>query len=246
MKFLKFSKVLSVLTGCVCVMALTGCKKQEEPQSDSSADSPVSTQDAVVDDGEVEEITTPVLTENSVEKIPQNQTKSDGTSDIHVTVESVEVTLDELKAQDYVVPVMITIDENSGISYAEWGVLVDERCKYTADNRKLDYSVYYSINEEENFMWTAWSAGADILDDIGNLLKLEVIIPEDAAVGDSYGIKYQAMSLAEKPHVWSTDADDWVRNGYISWTDGGITIVDQKTVIEPEQEVDSDADDAEE
>lgn len=239
MKFLKFSKVLSVLTGCVCVMALTGCKKQEESQSVSGTDSSVSTQDAVDNDGEVEEITTPVLTENSMEKIPQNQTKSDGTSDIHVTVESVEVTLDELKAQDYVVPVMITIDENSGISYAEWGVLVDERCKYTADNHKLDYSVYYSINEEENFMWTAWSAGADILDEIGNLLKLEVIIPEDAAVGDSYGIKYQAMSLAEKPHVWSTDANDWVKDGYISWTDGGITVVDVKTATEPETTADA-------
>ncbi|MDE5884783.1 MAG: hypothetical protein K2H29_06905 [Oscillospiraceae bacterium] len=234
---MKFRKLLCVLMCCVTTAALAGCSKTQDSETDSAGENPDSTVGTVSgDDGQVEEVTTPVLTENAKEKMPENQPKADGTSDIHVTIESVEVTLDELKAQDYVVPVMITLDENSGIAYSEWGALVDERCKFTADNKKTSYSVYYSINEEKHFMWTAWSSGPQIEDSPGSLLQLNVTIPEDAAVGDHYGIEYQSMSMANKPHVWSSDTDSWVDDGYVTWTDGGITIVDQKTATEPEPE----------
>lgn len=234
---MKFRKVLCVLMCCIATASLAGCNKTQDSGTDSNLDVPDNPVNTVAeDDGQVEEVTTPVLTEKSKENMPENQPKADGTSDIHVTVESVEVTLEELQAQDYVVPVMIRITENSGITYAEWGALVDERCQFTADNHKLDYAVYYSINDEKHFMWTAWSSGAELMDSTGGLLKLEVIVPEDAVVGDHYGIEYQAVSMADKPHVWSNDTDDWVSDGYVTWTDGGITVVDQKTATEPEAE----------
>lgn len=212
---MKFRRVMLILVSCVYFATLAGCSKKDDTLSGNDAD-----------DADIIEETTPILTDEATEKKPENQPKSDGTSDIHVTIESVEVSLEELKAQEYTVPVMITIDENSGITYSEWGAVVDSRCQFTADNHRMDYSVYYSINEEHNFMWTAWSSGSQVMDSIGNLLKLEVTLPEDAAVGDSYEIKYQSVSLAEKPHVWSGDSGDWAEVGYVTWTDGGITVVE--------------------
>lgn len=249
---MKFRKMLIILMCCAVTCALAGCSKTQDSETDSVAENTESAPDIAVEDGEddgiAEEITTPVLTEKAKEKMPENQPKADGTSDIHVTIESVEVTLDELKAQDYIVPVMITLDENSGITYSEWGAKVDERCKFTADNQETSYSIYYSINDDKHFMWTAWSSGSQIRDSSGSLLQLNVVIPEDAAVGDHYGIEYQSMSMMEKPHVWSNDTDAWVDDGYVTWTDGGITVVDQKTATEPEteenpeQDADQDAD----
>ena len=211
---MKFRKVMLILMSCLCFATLMGCNNDN--QSDDNGD-------VALSDGEGEEVTTPPLGETPNEKI-ENQPKEDGTSDIHVTIQSVEISLDELKTQDYVVPVMVTLDENAGISYAEWGALVDSRCKFTADSNDLEYSVYYSINEEQNFMWTAWSSGSQVMTNTGNLLKLEVTLPSDAAVGDSYEINYQPISLAKKAHAWSGDKN-WVTNGYVTWTDGEITIV---------------------
>ncbi|MDE7121173.1 MAG: hypothetical protein K2O42_03330 [Oscillospiraceae bacterium] len=234
---MKFRKLLCVLMCCVTTAALAGCNKKQDSETDSSVENPDSAVNTIAeDDGQVEEVTTPVLSEKAKEKMPENQPKADGTSDIHVTIESIEVTLDELKAQDYVVPVMILLEENSGITYSEWGASVDERCKFTADNEGTSYSVYYSINDEKHFMWTAWSSGSQIEDTPGKLLQLQVVIPEDAAVGDHYEVKYQSVSMADKPHVWSNDTDSWVDDGYVTWTDGGITVVDQKTATEPEPE----------
>ncbi|MDE6776400.1 MAG: hypothetical protein K2O52_02510 [Oscillospiraceae bacterium] len=222
---MKFRKVMLILASCVFFATLAGCEKNNPSENNDVQDSAVQNDAQDDEDDSPEEVTTPPLAENPNEKIPENQAKEDGTSDIHVTIQNVEISLDDLKSQDYVVPVMVTLDENAGINYAEWGALVDSRCKFTADNSELDYSVVYSINDEEHFMWTAWSGGSEIITTTGNLLKLEVTLPQDAAVGDSYEINYQSVSLAEKPHAWSGE-QNWASDGYVTWTDGGITVVE--------------------
>ncbi|MDE5791910.1 MAG: hypothetical protein K2H66_00105 [Oscillospiraceae bacterium] len=224
---MKFRRVMLILASCVFFATLAGCNKDNTQSDIDTQDSAVQSgdEDGDGDEDSPEEVTTPPLAMSSKDKQAENNPREDGTSDIHVKIESVEISLEDLQAQNYVVPVMITLDENAGISYAEWGALVDSRCTFTADNSEMDLSVYYSINEEQNFMWTAWSSGSQIKEGEADLLKLEVTLPQDAAVGDKYEINYQSISLAEKPHSWSSNNDNWVTNGYVTWTDGGITII---------------------
>lgn len=225
---MKFRKVMLILASCVFFATLAGCNGAKSSQSDDSDTQIQSNNDDDNNNEEEtpEEVTTPPLAENPKETLSENQSKEDGTSDIHVVIETVDISLEDLQAQNYVVPVMITLDENAGITYSEWGAVVDSRCTFTADKSETDYSVYYSINEERNFMWTAWTSGAEVIDNIGSLLKLEVTVPSDAKVGDKFEINYQSMSLADKAHIWNGGNGDWVKNGYVTWVDGGINIVE--------------------
>ncbi len=144
----------------------------------------------------------------------------------HITVHSVELTLQELKAKDYVVPVCVSLDKNAGITYSEWGVNVDKRCTFTVDEETDDlaFAVYHSINEKESFMWTAWASGSEVITKTGNLIWLNVTLPRTAAAGDSYAITYADWSKADKPHVWNSTENDWVKDNAVTWTDGSITV----------------------
>lgn len=143
---------------------------------------------------------------------------------LHVTIETVDVSLDELKAQDYTVPLVVTLDKNPGITYSEWGLKLDSRCTYTTDSKGLDFSTVSFINDEKHFLWTAWTSGAQVTDYDGSLLKLNVKLPMDAKSGDSYQIAYADVSLADAAHIWVGGDNDWVKSGQVGWTDGGVNV----------------------
>lgn len=149
------------------------------------------------------------------------------TGDIHITVESCTVTEEELARTDRTVPVRISLDQNSGLVYSEWGIRMDERCLFDVDAESDEPVIeeYYSVSNENHFLWTAWASGRDNDTLTGVILVLNVQLPEDAAAGDVYTVDYADMSLVDKPHVWQTKSQDWVKAGSVTWTDGTITVV---------------------
>ena len=143
---------------------------------------------------------------------------------LHITIETAEVTIDELKAQDYVVPLVITLDKNPGITYSEWGLKLDERCTYDYSQKGMDFSTTAYINDKVHFLWTAWTSGEEPVSDDGSLLTLLVTVPRDATPGTTYPICYADWSKNNAPHVWTGGSNDWVAQKAVGWTDGGVVI----------------------
>lgn len=155
--------------------------------------------------------------------VPQNAGDSADVK-LHITVETVEITTDELAEQDYTVPLIVNLDKNPGINYSEWGLKLDDRCTYQTSDKGVDFFTVSYINEEKHFLWTAWTSGADIRDYDGILLKLLVTVPKDAAPGTFYKIEYAQTSLADGTHIWSDGTNNWVAQNTVGWTDGGVVI----------------------
>ena len=134
------------------------------------------------------------------------------TKKMHIAVETVEISLADLAAQDYTVPVHVYLEQNAGVTYSEWGLKMDERCTFAVQSpadEPLALTVYHAENAEQHFIWTAWASGTQIISSTGPILVVDVTLPKDAAAGDKYTVDYADWSLADKGHVWSNDADDW-------------------------------------
>lgn len=146
----------------------------------------------------------------------------------HITIETVEISAADLEAQDYTVPVWITLDKNAGVTYAEWGAIVDDRCTFTAGDTKqpMALKVYHSINDAEHFLWTAWAYAGEPDESVGPIFLLDVKLPMSAKAGDFYTVNYADWSLADKAHIWSNNESDWVALDEVTWVDGGIKVVE--------------------
>ncbi len=148
---------------------------------------------------------------------------------MHIAVETVEISLSDLKAQNYTVPVRVDLVKNAGITYSEWGLKLDERCTFAVQKKPdepLALTVYHAENPEQHFIWTAWASGTQVIDETGAILFVDVTLPEDAKAGDHYTVEYADWSLADKGHVWSNDSDEWAASGDVTWTDGGVTVTE--------------------
>lgn len=143
---------------------------------------------------------------------------------LHITVETVEITLDELKEKDYTVPVLVTLDKNPGITYSEWGLKLDNRCTYKADTKGTDFATVFYINDAKSFLWTAWTSGAELADYAGTLLCVNVTLPSDAQPGTAYTLEYADWSLADAPHLWQSSDTNWVEANEVGWTNGGVVV----------------------
>lgn len=146
----------------------------------------------------------------------------------HITIETVEISAADLEAQDYTVPVWITLDKNAGVTYAEWGAIVDDRCTFTVGetDQPMALQVYHSINDKEHFIWTAWAFAGDPIKTVGPIILLDVKLPMSAKAGDFYTVDYADWSLADKAHIWSNNESDWVALDEVTWVDGGIQVVE--------------------
>ena len=209
MKFLKTGMFL-FLTCCL----LTACGQTVSQEAENNTVS-------------VEETAEETVAETSGIEIPDNKTRPDGTADIHVTIENVEVSLEELKTNEYIVPVYVALDQNSGINYAEWGAFYDARCtiEQVPFDDEVDFDTVCSVNAEKHFFWTAWATANDN-PHTGNLIRLDVTLPQDVKAGDVFEITYSPVSMADKPHIWNSSQNNWVTDGVVGWTDGGITVTE--------------------
>ncbi|GEM_PF-1309001 len=218
------TKLLAVLL-CGCLLTGTSCGKNNSSSDSVSVESTPQTEKLVIPEEGI--VTVPP----SPETTASNQAKADGSYDIYVTIQSVEISLEELKNNNYTVPVYVSLDQNSGITYTEWGAYYDSRCtlEYDVFDREVYFDTVCSVNEEEHFFWTAW-ASANLNQRDGNLILLNLTLPMDAAAGDSYPVTYASTSLANKPHVWNcvdeTKSVNWAVDGSVGWQDGGITVTE--------------------
>ena len=206
---MKIWKSVVLCAAALAMLPLAGCAKTEETQ-ESPADVQTGTQ---------------AQTEAQDEETQPPHSNGEG---VHIHVDSVEITENALHAQNNTVQIAVTLEENAGITYAEWGIIMDPRCTFTKDehNENVTIPVYESINDEEHFMWTAWTSGVQVSTDTGCMIVLNVQLPEIAAAGDVYTVKYANRSLADLPHVWSSDEHNWGDENAVTWDDGAITVTE--------------------
>lgn len=200
-------KLCVLLAGVMACMLLAGCggNKEEASQPESPASS---VQDSVQASSAAE----------------ASQAEAPADSKLHITVQTVSISLAELKAQDYTVPVLVTIDRNPGLQYTEWGLHVDPKCTFKASKDNADVPTVFAENEEQHFIWTAWAGD---FAETGVLLEVALTLPQDAAAGSMYTLSYADISLADKPHVWNSGSEDYAASaGAVTWTDGGVKVTD--------------------
>ena len=173
-----------------------------------------------------------------IEDIPlslENQisTTASDTS-IQVAIDQKTLTLDELKALNYQVPIFVRLEKNAGLRSIEFGLQVDSRCDYSVitDSRSakeltgeiLDIEMTYATNN--NFIWTAW-ASAKTHTYMENLFFLVVDIPTTVSGGEKFSIDYQTNGFGNSTsiHLWKNGSKNYVADGEVSYTDGYIEIV---------------------
>lgn len=143
---------------------------------------------------------------------------------LQIGIQTVEVTPEQLKSNDYTVDLLVSLDKNPGITYSEWGLHLDKRCSYTADSDGLPIETIYSISDTEHFLWTAWTSGSNVTSKTGGMLTLHVKLPRDAKSGTSYPVTYADTSLQPAPHIWQSADNNWVISKQVSWVNGGVVV----------------------
>ncbi|MDE5792339.1 MAG: hypothetical protein K2H66_02305 [Oscillospiraceae bacterium] len=175
-----------------------------------------------------------------IEDIPlslENQISTTASqTSIQVAIDKKTLTLDELKALNYQVPIFVRLEENAGVSAIEFGLQVDNRCDYSVIKNSarayqltgefLDISMVYATNS--NFIWTAW-ASAETDTYMENLLLLIVDIPTTVSGGEKFSIDYQTKGYGSSTsiHLWKDvlSGKNYVADGEVSYTDGYIQIL---------------------
>ena len=153
---------------------------------------------------------------------------------IQVAIDKKTLTLEELKALNYQVPIFIRLEENTGLTTIEFGIQVDSRCGYSVivdsdeamelAGEYLSIGMTYATNG--NFVWTTW-ASSRTNSSMKKLLLLMVDIPTTVSGGEKFNIDYQINGLnsSRKPHMWKNSSKNYVADGEVSYTDGYIKIL---------------------
>lgn len=147
-----------------------------------------------------------------------------GEEKLHVTIESAEISVQDLKAQDYQVDLLVMLDKNPGVNNTQWGIQCDKKCVTSATGSYMIMETVCAVNDESQFLWTAW-AGSECAE-TGSILRLTVKLPMDAAPGNSYYFTYADTSALGGSHQWKNDSMDYVVDEAVGWTDGVITIIE--------------------
>ena len=155
---------------------------------------------------------------------------------IQVAIDQKTLTLDQLRALNYQVPIFVRLEENAGVNAVEFGIQVDSRCGYSviADSDEamelageyLSIGMTYATNG--NFVWTAW-ASSRTNTSMKKLLLLMVDIPTTVSGGEKFSIDYQTKGYGSSTsiHLWKDvlSGKNYVADGEVSYTDGYIQIL---------------------
>lgn len=148
-----------------------------------------------------------------------------GTKDgISLAIDRITLTMDELAALDHTVPVHVRVTENSGFDAAEFGIHVDERCRFDKDIKWLDFDDGYASSNGA-MLWRALANHED-WNQTGTILRLNLEIPQDAQVGDVFPVTY--CDKLYRSHLWSSISSDknYTDAGQLSWTNGYVEIIE--------------------
>ncbi len=138
---------------------------------------------------------------------------------IVVSIDTVELTLEELEALDYVVPVAVDIKNTVAITTYEFGLAVDQRCGYS-----IETELIMTNFTDSNSVWLIWASDNYSIQ-LGTIAIVMLEIPEDATVGDCYDVEY--LSSITKNHVWYNCNEGVYYKDSVSWIDGGVTIIEE-------------------
>lgn len=162
-----------LLAGCILLTAFTGCGKKQTESVQETVPAKEQSADEQSGGAQVAE-----------ESIPLQEETASTDEKIVISIDTVEISEEELKAQDYIVTLKVNLEKNAGITYSEWGLSYDERCDAIADTDGLSYNTFYAFSESDPFLWTAWSGGAQVATSESAILNFSMKLPEDAGVGD--------------------------------------------------------------
>ncbi len=149
---------------------------------------------------------------------------------VTIEIDQKTLTLEELEACDYTVPIYARLTENAGINAFEFGITVDARCTYeivTASRKALDLGGealdFSPSGNKADIAWFAWAYG-EVETITGTMALVMVTLPENAQPGDSFAVDY--VEFYSQSHVWyeSLSETDFVKNGTVDYTSGGIRI----------------------
>lgn len=197
---------LSVLLACCMLLAVSGCSSGTNSNPDTGNSVP-----------------TPSTVAEGTPSDKNGYTPED--EKLHITVESVDVTVDELKANDYQVLLTVDLDKNPGFTSAQWGLQFEKNCtSIKGSNTGMIVGTVHAVNDDTHFLWTAW-AGTESTD-TGGLLKVGVTLPRDAKPGNTYTVTYADTSATGAAHQWKSTNANWVEEDAVGWTDGVITVVE--------------------
>ena len=150
-----------------------------------------------------------------------------------VEIDQVTLTLDELKAMNYEVPINIVLTENAGINAFAFGVGVEEGCSFTVDMdvQEVMMAVEAAKSSDAEFAWVNGANARTYKKSDMIICGIVVKVPETAKGGDQFDITYAAQDQEGKKHIWgdTTTKADYVAAGSADAVDGWIKIADPIT-----------------
>ena len=182
---------------------------------------------------------------------------SDVVNPLHVSVDeasvvlempSISLTLEELKAGNYTVPICIELSRYEPMDYMEFGILADERVTttFTGDQHvagSYGYTVEHTVSSQSNInpnmYWVVWASNGN-QETFNSLGLLLVTLPEDAAEGDQFDISFLDKGVvtslgAPAMAFFETKTDDQgAVNLPFALVDGSIEICGAEESTEPE------------
>ena len=185
--------------------------------------------------------------------------QAEGTEDVAICISSAEVTMEQLEAADYQVPLMVMVEQNTGIMVMELAIQSD--LEYTVYNHPKKFSITCSelatadpgVNYELDGVMSfgeSWDmpgitkctwASADADPNLKTFLGLVAKVPIDAQPGDEYLVHL----VAEHPSGWHCVVQkkdngivtDYVADNKVTLVDGYIRIVGEEETTEPAEEI---------
>ena len=158
--------------------------------------------------------------------------------DILISIDQKEISLEQLQEANYEVPVFIRLSQNVELNAIEFGLEVDNRCRFEIVTKNA-YSQLYgeelginmvaaSGSGIDGYAWMTWMQQAVYSESQSNLVMLLVTVPESAAPGDVFPIRYLTVSHSNpnKQHIWFNfiQNTDYAQSGTFQADDGFIEI----------------------
>lgn len=158
---------------------------------------------------------------------------------IKIEIDKKTVSMEELKAMQYQVPIFVNLTENAGINSAEFIISIDNRCNYEMitnskevyeiTNDALLFTMTSSAKFDNNSCRFLWAA-ANITEDVGPMVLFMIQIPQDAVAGDVFGISYLpelSYRNYQFEHLWGNvgiEQKNYAEENSVAWSDGWIKI----------------------
>lgn len=176
--------------------------------------------------------------------------------DVAVSIDEVSVSMHQLERAGYEVPVFIRVEQNVNLNAIEFGLEIDQNCRFECITKNIYAQLYNEMLDIEmscasspdidGCAWITWAQKEPYFQETSNILLVLVKVPETTQPGDIYSLHYLTQSPlnAEKNHVWYNygTKTDYTATGTVTWTDGYIQITDDEQPLAGDANLDGEID----